>query len=168
MSDRPEVTLIVAMTQDRLIGCSGMLPWHLPSDLRRFRDLTMGHALLMGRKTFESIGRCLPGRTSIVVTRQSNFDGKGALLASSWEEALRLVPSGLRAFVIGGAEIYHQSLPDVTRMYITFVDGSFDGDTFFPPIAWEEWLLLREEIYPADAKNQHATRFAEFVRRTDG
>lgn len=166
MTDRPDVILIVAMTQDRLIGRSGTLPWNLPSDLRRFRELTMGHALLMGRKTFESIGRCLPGRTSIVVTRQSDFDGKGARVASSWEHALRLVPNGLRAFVIGGAEIYQRSLPDVTRMYVTFVDGSFDGDTYFPPVAWEEWLLLREELYPADAKNLHATRFTEFIRGT--
>jgi len=165
MTHSPEIALIAAMASDRLIGRDGSLPWHLPRDLRQFRELTMGHALIMGRKTFESIGRCLPGRLSIVLTRQLDFRADGAEVVRDWESAVRCVPSGRRAFVIGGAEIYQSALPRVSRMYLTFVEGEFAGDTYFPVIDWHEWQAVGEQSHPADAKNTHATRFVEFVRR---
>jgi len=164
MTTSLDVALIVAMDDRHLIGHAGTLPWHLPADLRRFRDLTMGHTLVMGRKTFTSIGRCLPGRTSIVLTRQKDLDVAGGIVATDWQSALNLADTQQRLFVIGGAEIYRITLPDVRRMYVTFVQGEFRGDTYFPDINWDSWRVVREQSLPADDKNPYPTRFVEFVR----
>jgi dihydrofolate reductase len=134
-----ELALIVAMTDAGVIGKDNALPWRLPEDLARFKQLTMGHAILMGRKTFESIGRPLPGRKNIVLTRDPQFKKDGVVVAHDWEAALREAerPSG-RLFVIGGAEIFKEALRriELTRIYFTLIHASIDGDTFFPDMAW--------------------------------
>jgi len=159
------LSLIVAMTRSGVIGRGGTLPWKLSGDLKRFKALTMGHAIVMGRKTYESLGRPLPGRTSIVVTRQSGFHAAAeVLVAHSLAEALHRGAQDDRPFVIGGAEIYAQSLPHVTDLYVTWVEAEVDGDTWFPPIDWKEWREASCERHSADAKNQYDYSFCVYHR----
>jgi dihydrofolate reductase len=128
------------MDRQRVIGHRGRLPWHIPEDLKRFKALTMGHSIIMGRKTHESIGRLLPGRRSIIVTRQGDYAVPGALVVHSLEEALRGCAEENEVFVIGGAQIYAQALDSATRIYLTEVHDRVAGDTFFPtlPGHWRE------------------------------
>ena len=128
------LSLIVAASRNGVIGAGGKLPWHLPADLQRFKKLTMGHPILMGRKTFKSIGKPLPGRTNIVITRQEGFQACGAAVAHSLEEALQMCEKEAEVFVIGGAEIYKQALPLADKIYLTRVEQDFEGDTFLPAI----------------------------------
>lgn len=156
------------MTENRLIGRGGQLPWRLSADLKRFKSLTMGHHLVMGRKTFESIGRPLPGRTSIVLTRQSKpgpFAPEIAI-AASLDDALAKARGDEEVFVVGGAEIYALALPRTERLYVTWVDADVEGDTFFPELDLSQWRLASEEAHPADAKNDYPTRFAVYDRIT--
>ena len=135
------ISLIVAASRNGVIGKDNKLPWHIPDDLKRFKTLTMGHPVLMGRKTFESIGKPLPGRTNIVVTHQKDFACCGALTAPSLEEALRITEKETEVFVIGGAQIFEQALPLADQIYLTRINRDFEGDTFlFPidPAAWKE------------------------------
>jgi dihydrofolate reductase len=165
ISSVPELVLVVAMDRGGLIGNHGGLPWHLPADLRRFKAMTMGHALVMGRKTFDSIGRCLPGRTTIIVTRQANYRPSGARIAHSWEQAVQLSVPHERVCVVGGAEVYALALPHVNRLWVTHVEAHCAGDVYFPEsLDWTDWCAVREEECPADEKNSHATRFVEYVR----
>jgi dihydrofolate reductase len=159
-----DITCVVAMDQHGLIGRQGTLPWHLPGDLRRFRQLTLGHTLVMGRKTLESIGRCLPGRHTIVITRQSNYPGLGATIATDWERAKQLAPPEQRLFVVGGAEIYRLAWPDVTHLHITIVEGDFQGDTYFPHPDWRDWHVTHSQSFPTDAHHPFACRVLECVR----
>ena len=145
------LSIIAAMAEKRVIGWKNSLPWRLPADLQRFKLLTMGHSLLMGRKTFESIGRPLPGRTIVVVTRQADFAPKGVQVAHSLEEALELT-SGQEVFVAGGAELYRQTINDSCRLYLTLVQAQFEGDAFFPEIAESLWRLVSEEVHQPDDK----------------
>jgi dihydrofolate reductase len=142
---RPTVSLIVALDRNRLIGAGGRLPWHLPADLKRFRGLTLGHHVIMGRKTWESLGRALPGRTNVVLTRQSGFPAQGARVVSCLDDALRLAAADTEVFVIGGAEIYALALPRADRTYVTEIDAAFDGDTWFPPLPANEWREVSRE-----------------------
>lgn len=136
---RAPLALIVAMTPARLIGLGGKLPWRIPEDLRHFKSSTMGHAIIMGRKTWDEVGRPLPGRRNIVVTR-SVASLPGAELARSIDEAISLARStDPEPYVIGGAEIYGLALPFVTRLYVTWVDRAAEGDTWFPEVDWAEW-----------------------------
>lgn len=151
------ISLIVAMDRKRGIGKAGKLPWRLSSDLKRFRELTMGHHLIVGRKTYESIGKPLPGRQMIVVTRDPHFTPEGCSVVASVTEAIELARSRgeSEAFVIGGAEIYIQALDRADRIYLTQVHAEVDADTFFPelePSAWTETEISR---HPADDKNQY-------------
>jgi dihydrofolate reductase len=160
------VSLIAAMAENRAIGYKGALPWKLPADLARFKRLTTGHHIIMGRKTYESIGRPLPGRTSIVITRQPNFQAAGCLVAHSLDEALRFARErGEReAFVIGGAEIYRAGLPLADRIYLTLVEARPAADAFFPEFGEAEWSRGEEEFVAADERNQYATRFVTLSR----
>ena len=145
------LSLIVAASRNGVIGAGGKLPWRLPADLKRFKAITLGHPILMGRKTFESIGKPLPGRTNIVITRQRGLEACGATVAHSLEEALQICEGQDEVFVIGGAEIYKQALPLADRIYLTHIDQDFEGDAFFPkldPAAWKE--TAREE-FPAES-----------------
>lgn len=128
------VSLIAAMAENRVIGRQGGMPWHIPEDLRHFRDLTMGHAVIMGRKTFESIGAPLPGRLNIVVSRRSGSLHQGVVTVPSLQEALKAAGKVDEAYVIGGEEVFRQALPLAQRVYLTLVPGEYEGDVFFPPL----------------------------------
>ncbi|HSI91251.1 MAG TPA: dihydrofolate reductase, partial [Adhaeribacter sp.] len=136
------IALVVAMAENRVIGKNNQLIWHLPADLKHFKNLTTGHPIIMGRKTFESIGKPLPNRTNIIVTRQEDFSAEGCLVAHSLNEALMMAQQlDSDIFVIGGAEIYRQAMFLADTIYLTEVHHSFDGDTFFPEIdtvLWQE------------------------------
>jgi len=159
------LSLIVAMTRRGVIGRGGALPWTLSADLKRFKALTMGHHLLMGRKTYESLGRPLPGRTSVVITRQAGLQlPPDVLIANSLDRAVELAEKDEQPFVIGGGEIFCEALPRVSRLYVTWVEAEVDGDTYFP--AWNpgEWRLVESERHSADAKNEYDTTFCIYNR----
>jgi dihydrofolate reductase len=164
------VSIIVAAADNGVIGRQGQLPWHLPADLQHFKQLTLGHPIVMGRRTFESIGRVLPGRTNIVVTGQPSWPAPaGVLLAHSLPEALALAsqqPGGEDVCIIGGGEIYREALPATDVVHLTEVHTTVaDGDTFFPPLpptAWREETRIR---HAPDAKNSLAYSFVTLRRR---
>jgi len=156
--------MIVAVTENGVIGRDGDLPWHLPRDLKRFQSLTLGFPMVMGRKTYESIGRPLPGRTSIVLTRDPGFAPEGVTVAGSWGEALAACGTAERAFVIGGASVYREALSRCDRLYLTRVHVALEGDTFFPPDALERFRLVREEHHESDARHAHAFTFQDYER----
>lgn len=133
------LSLIVAMDRQRVIGRDGRLPWHLPADLERFKSLTMGHHIIMGRKTWESIGRVLPGRVSVVVSRNPQYAAPGALIAASLAQALTLAGDDAEPFVIGGAELFREALPYSRRLYVTEVLAEYAGDVWFPNLPSGEW-----------------------------
>lgn len=146
------LSLIVAMAANRVIGKAGRLPWHLPSDLARFKRITMGYPLIMGRLTFESIGRALPGRRTIILSRQDDYRVAGCQVVSSLEAALELVWDDDEVFICGGEEIYRQALPLAQRIYLTELARDVEGDTLFPEIpehflAIEEEQVVEEEAY---------------------
>lgn len=141
------VTIVAAVARNGVIGRDGDLPWHLPDDLRHFKALTIGHALVMGRKTFESIGRPLPGRTTVVVTRRDDWEAPGGVVvARSLEEALRRAAARAEeVFVVGGAEVYRQALDLADAMELTEVHASPEGDVRFPPVDWSRWRQTRRQ-----------------------
>jgi dihydrofolate reductase len=159
-----KVSLIVAMERSGVIGRDGDLPWHLSADLRRFKRLTMGHHIIMGRKTFESIGRLLPGRTSVVVTRQSDFAAPGAVITHSLNDAVAAVGNDEEAFIIGGAELYRQALALVDRIYLTEVEADIPGDARFPEFDRTEWTVTEQTEHPADERNDHPHTFTVLER----
>lgn len=164
------VSLIVAAAENNVIGRQGQLPWHLPADLQHFKKLTLGHPIVMGRRTFESIGRVLPGRPNIVVTTQASWPAPaGVLLAHSLPEALALAaqqPGGAEVCVIGGGEIYRAALPAADVVHLTEVHTTVpDGDTFFPDLSPTTWREETRERHAADAKNPHAYSFVTLRRR---
>lgn len=158
------VTLVVAFARNQVIGRAGTMPWHLPDDLRRFKSITMGHAIIMGRKTFESIGRPLPGRRSIIVSRRPDYAVPGAEVVGSLAEALDLVDDGTEAFVIGGGEIYVAALPLADRLLVTEIDLAPEGDTWFPEILPTHWKALSREEHVSPDGLRYA--FVEY-RRAD-
>lgn len=159
-----KLAMIVAAAENDVIGINGDLPWQLSADLRRFKRLTMGHHIIMGRKTFDSIGRLLPGRTTVIVTRQSDFDCDGALIANSIEEAIGLCGEDDLPFVTGGAEIYRLAIPFVSEIHLTRVHTEIDGDTDLPEIAWDDWTLVEEIGFQKDEKNNFDYSFQTFTR----
>ena len=137
------VILIVAQAKNRVIGNKGALPWHLPEDLKHFKELTTGHAIIMGRKTWDSIGRPLPNRQNIVISRSKNSAAKGAQRVDNLESALALVEPTRKAFIIGGAEIYALAVNLADKIEMTVVDDNIDGDTYFPQINLDSWECTR-------------------------
>lgn len=160
------ISIIVAMSVNRVIGRDNRLPWRLPADLQRFKRLTMGHCLIMGRKTFESIGRPLPGRTIIVLTRRRDYAPPGVLVAHTVDEALALA-QGDEVFIAGGAEIYRQTLPLADRLYLTLIEKEIPGDAFFPPLNEADWQLVSQERYDADETNPFPHRFLIYERKRE-
>jgi len=162
------ISMIVAMDEKRGIGKDGRLPWRLSSDLKRFRELTMGHHLIVGRKTFESIGKALPGRQMIVVTRNAGFSADGCIVARSVQAALAIARERgeTEVFVIGGAEIYAQTLDAADRVYLTQVHAEVDADTFFPELKGDAWTEAQCAFQAADDKNQYAFTFKLLERKT--
>src|SRR5215207_8040772 len=131
-SHQSRISLIVAMAKNRVIGSDNRIPWHLPNELKLFKSLTMGHHIVMGRKTYESIGRLLPGRTTVIVTRQKDYGMPGAIVAHSIAEAIAACEGDDEIFVIGGADLFRETLPIADRLYLTTVDAEPEGDTFMP------------------------------------
>ncbi len=160
------VSMIVAMDEKGGIGVRNQIPWHLSTDLKRFKKLTMGHHLIMGRKTYESIGRSLPGRVMIVVTRNRNYCPKDALIFHSIEEALAYVEGEgeSEVFIIGGGEVFDQSLSKAVRIYLTLVHANVDADTYFPVLKETEWAETYSEEYPSSDKDQCRTTFKVLCR----
>lgn len=133
------ISLLVAASENNVIGKDNQLPWHISHDLKRFKLLTMGHHIIMGRKTHESIGKALPGRINVVITRNKDYRAEGCLLVYSVEEALMKSSEDNEVFVIGGEEIFRETLPVADRIYLTHIHKSFDGDAFMPEINRQEW-----------------------------
>lgn len=160
------VNAIVAMSKNRVIGSNNQLPWHLPADLKHFKHVTTGHIVIMGRKTYSSIGRKLPNRINIIVTRNENFDAPGCLVAHSLTEALQLAQKhcDLQVFIIGGSEIFQQALPLLQKVYLTLIEEEFNGDTFFPELAPNEWQEVHYEHHGPDQDNKFAYSFIEYAR----
>ena len=154
--------LVVACSLNWVIGLDGDMPWHLPEDLRHFKRVTMGHAILMGRKTHESIGRALPGRRNIVITRQKDAHFENCDVAESVEEAIQMARDGGDPcpHIIGGGEIYRQALKQVTEIHLTQIPIETPGDTFFPELDWEEWDILHER-----AGRREGVRFLHLKRK---
>ena len=164
----PRVSLLVAMARNRVIGRDNRIPWHLPADLERFKALTMGHHIVMGRKTWESINRLLPGRTTVIVTRNAQFRVAGAKIARSIEDALRQCGDDSEIFVIGGEQIFRAALPYAQRMYLSAIDADVAGDTYMPPIDLSEWRLTHEEVQAAEPPSGLAWRFLVYDREQAG
>ena len=160
---RPRITLIAAVARNGVIGRENRLPWRIPGDLPRFKQTTLGQTLIMGRKTFESIGRALPGRETIVVTRRLTFAASGVEVANTLDDAFARVRTQ-DAFVAGGAEIYAQSLPRADRLLLTEIDAEFEGDAHFPAFDRSAWKVSREERQEPSAEFPHAVWYREYVR----
>jgi dihydrofolate reductase len=156
------ISFVLAMSENRVIGINNTLPWHLPADLKYFRQLTMGHPVVMGRKTFESIGKPLPGRENIILTRKEEYQASGCRVVHSTESMSGLDQGEI--FVIGGAEIFKEMLPYADRLYITMIHGSFEGDTFFPEIDSSQWRLASEQKGTVDEKNVYEHEFLLYER----
>jgi dihydrofolate reductase len=162
------VSMIAALDEKGGIGMGGRLPWRLPDDLKRFKQLTLGHHILMGRKTYATIGRPLPGRTTIVITRQENYRPEGCLTTNSLEAALGMAQNKNESevFICGGGEIYTQGLIYATRMYLTRVHATVAADVYFPAYAPAEWVLEGHEAHPADERHAFAFTFEVWGRKT--
>lgn len=158
------LSLIVGMSENRVIGRDGDMPWRMSNDLRRFKRLTMGHHIVMGRKTYDSIGRPLPGRTSVVLSRSAEYDDPQVRVARSMDDVLAICADDPEAFVIGGAEIYRLALPIVDRCYVTKIHCKLTGDTFFPEVDWGAWRLCDESRHASDDKNQYEYSFLTYDR----
>jgi dihydrofolate reductase len=163
---KPQIGLVAAVAINGVIGAEGGLPWRLPSDLKRFKAVTMGKPVIMGRKTHQSIGRPLPGRRNIVVTRSQAFAAAGVEVAHSLDEAIAMAGNGDAAevCVIGGGELYRQALPIADRLYITHVMAEPEGDTLFPPIHQEQWLPVSSEVIEAGENDSAQMRFVVYER----
>jgi dihydrofolate reductase len=162
---RPRVSLIVAMARNRVIGANNTLPWHLPADLRHFKALTMGHHIIMGRKTYESIGRPLPGRTSVVVTRNTDYAQPGVVVVNSLEAAIAACGNDEEIFVIGGAELYRQAIALADRIYLTEIDADFSGDAHFTELDRMLWEETGRVSHTPDDKNLHPYQFVVYDRK---
>ncbi len=159
------VSLIVAVARNGVIGQKNRLPWKLPADLKRFKALTMGHPIVMGRKTYESIGKALPGRTNIVVTRQAGYRAEGCLVVDSLEHGLALARSDEEIFVIGGVEIFTQAIPLANRIYLTQIDQDFEGDARLPALDRTVWHETAREDHPSGPEPPLAYSFLTLERR---
>jgi dihydrofolate reductase len=160
------ISLIVAVSDNQVIGRDNALPWHLPADLQRFKALTLGKPMLMGRRTFESIGRALPGRVGLVLTRSPDWSAPGVRVVRSFAEAVAAAGAAHELVVIGGAEVFRLAWPHVERIYLTRVHAELAGDTHFPVLAMREWRELERETHPADARHAYAMTFSTLERIT--
>ena len=159
------VSIIAALSDNNVIGRDNRLPWHVSADLKRFKALTVGHHLLVGRKTFESFDQPLPGRTVVVITRDRNFAADGVLTAPSVERAIELARLDSEVFIGGGAQIFEQTIPRADRMYLTRIHAEIEGDTFFPDFDdVTEWILIDVEHHEADEKNDYPYSFLNYER----
>ena len=158
-------SLVVAVARNGVIGRDNTLPWRLPSDLAHFKRVTMGHPVVMGRRTYESIGRPLPGRKNIVVTRNRAFHAPGCTVVSSLEEAWRAANGAEEVSVIGGTTLFEETLPIADTIHLTEVEADVEGDTYFPPLDRSRWEEREVERHPADERNAYPIRILELTRK---
>ena len=158
------ISMIAAMAKNNVIGIKNGLPWDLPADMKHFREITSGKTVIMGARTFESIGKALPKRRNIVITLDKNQIAEGAEIVFSLDEAIESCKNEGEVMIIGGASIYRQFLPKAQRVYLTVIDGKFEGDAFFPEMDMNEWKIVNEEKHEADEKNSHPYAFKVFER----
>jgi dihydrofolate reductase len=158
------LSIIAAVSKNNALGKENKLLWHLPADLKRLKLLTMGHHLIMGRKTFESLGKPLPGRPHVVISRQKEFNPEGVTVVDTLEKAIEFSKEDEQAFIFGGGEIYRLALPFVKRIYLTRVIAEFDGDTYFPEINFNEWKMVKCENFSPDEKNLFFYSFEEYEK----
>lgn len=160
-----KVIIVAALSENGVIGRGNALPWHLPADLKRFKQLTSGHLVVMGRKTFESIGsKPLPNRPTIVISRQEDLADRGVTVVRSLEEALILARQAPSLFVLGGARVFEEALPFTDRLELTRVHATLPGDTFFPRVNLAEWRLVSQEDHPADERHAYSFSFLTYDR----
>ena len=159
-----EIIIIAAMTKNRVIGIDNRLPWHLPDDLKHFKKLTLNSAIIMGRKTWESLPGLLPDRRHIVISRNPEYIAQGAETVTSLEQAISLVAENTPAFIVGGGNVYQQAISLAKKMFITIVDAEISGDAFFPE--WEEslWHEVSREFHPRDEKHRYDFAFVEYEK----
>ena len=155
------ISIIAAMAENRVIGHNGIIPWEIPEDRRRFRELTMGHPVIMGRKTFEAIGRPLPGRQNIILTRRPGFRIEGCLVVNDLRSALEACTGSAEVFICGGSELYREALPFAERIYLTIIHATFQGDVFFPELFSEEF----EETERRKFRGTHSCTFLILKRK---
>jgi dihydrofolate reductase len=160
------ITMIAAAGENNELGLNNQLVWHLPDDFKRFKQLTTGHHIIMGRKTFESFPSPLPNRTHLVISRNTNYNAVGITVVHSMEEALELASTDDQPFIIGGGEIYAQGLEIAEKIELTRVHGTFDADTYFPDIPERDWKLVEEHYHPIDERHDHAFTYETWVRRS--
>ena len=158
------IALIVAMAENRVIGRQNQLPWRIPADLKHFKALTMGKPIIMGRKTYESIGRPLPGRDNIVITGDSSYRAEGCRVVHSIDQALQAAGGSEDVMIIGGANLYRQTLKDAERLYLTLVKAQPQGDAWFPNIQPQEWREIKREAHKADESNEYDYDFVVLDR----
>lgn len=159
------ISLIVAMAKNRVIGRGNQMPWHLPADLRHFKSVTLGKPVIMGRKTFESIGRPLPGRRNVVISRNANWQADGVESVNSLDAALALVQDADEVMIIGGGQLYREALPLAQRLYLTHIELPVsDADTWFPDYSQYQWQQCAEELHDPDEKNPYHYRFETLDR----
>jgi dihydrofolate reductase len=161
------IVLIAAVAENNALGKDNELVWHLPDDFKRFKQLTTGHCIIMGRKTFESFPKPLPNRTHIVITRQKEYAPEGCIVVNSIEEALALLPKNEDGFIIGGGEIYQLALPFSDKIELTKVHASFEADTFFPEITPQDWELVTQEFHPKDEKHLFAFTYETYLKNNN-
>ena len=159
------ITLIAAVAENNALGKDNQLLWHLPDDFKRFKNVTTGHHIIMGRKTFESFPKPLPNRIHVIISRQKNYQPEGCIVVDSLQKAIEVCPKKEETFIIGGGEIYRQSIEIADKLDITKVHHTFDADTFFPDIDLNEWVLTAEEFHPKDEKHLFDFSFQTFVRK---
>ena len=159
------IILIAAAAENNALGKNNQLLWHLPDDFKRFKNITSGHYIIMGRKTFESFPKPLPNRTHIVISRQKNYNPEGCIVVNNLEEAIKRVPQPEDAYIIGGGEIYSQSIAMADKIELTRVHASLEADTFFPEIDLEKWRLTFEELHSKDEKHLYDFSFLTYLRK---
>ena len=159
------VILIAAAAKNNALGKNNDLIWHLPDDFKRFKAITSGHYIIMGRKTFESFPKPLPNRTHVVITRQTGYQPEGCIVVDSIEKALAISPKNENIFIIGGGEIYTLGLPFAQKIELTRVDNDFEADVFFPEIDLKQWKLVEEEFHLKDEKHKYDFSFQTFLRK---
>jgi dihydrofolate reductase len=158
-------SIVAAMTENRVIGRDNALPWHLRDDLRRFKAITMGHTVVMGRKTWDSVGKPLPGRTTVVLSRDAGFRPAGVSVVQTMNEALELAGHDDEIFIVGGGEVFRQIIAVADRIYLTIIHAQLEGDAFFPTFDENEWRIIEDEEHPADQWNDHPFRFVTYDRK---
>lgn len=160
------ISFLWAEDENRLIGRNNELPWRLPAELKYFKETTMGHAIVMGRKTYESIGKPLPGRTNIILTRDSTYNQEGCIVLNSKQELLDWVEKkDAEVFITGGTEIFQLFIEEVDQLYVTKIHATFEGDTYFPALNWDNWTLISEKKGPKDEKNPYDYFFQKYKKK---